>query len=359
MDSESVWSPQLVDKGLVQSIADLYKLQVDKLAKLARGITQASAQRRIEMIASRRQQAEFWQLLLGLGLDAVDEITATAVSARFASVDELSEATVAELSETPRVQTKAAESIRRYFDDPESREFLHRLHQAGLRVAAASPSPPLEQGSTREQEGLSASDDPEQVKRMINTFWLGIAGKKKGQPVLEEKLIGELVGIGTLRSSEDIFSLSAEQLVGRGTGTLGKSSARKILNSIEDSKEAPLASLIFGLGIRYVGERTAELLAKEFRGLDNLADAKLEQLENVEEIGPNIAESIRQFFDADRNKELIERLREVGVRCGESSAREPRTLAGKVFVITGTLDGVSRDVAREQIEALGGKVTAR
>ena len=176
---------------------------------------------------------------------------------------------------------------------------------------------------------------------------MGIKGKDRG---LGDLLIGELVKAETLRRRADLFRLRAEDLEGRGSVRLGLKSAKKILAGLEKSKQASLSSLLFGLGIRYVGDRTAALLASHFRSLDAIAKATTKELEEVEEVGPNIAESIKRFFDSGTNKALIERLREYGLRFeqDEGSSRPVfRRFEGKVFVITGTL--VGHDAGRGQV----------
>ena len=138
-----------------------------------------------------------------------------------------------------------------------------------------------------------------------------------------------------------------------------------MIESLKRSKSAPLARLVYGLGVRHVGERTAELLAEHFRSLDRIAKASKEELEEVEEVGPRIAESIGEFFSSDRNRTLIERLRDHGLRFEEAPADvlgtsrnvEAAPLAGMVFVLTGTLPNMTRNEARARIQALGGKVT--
>jgi DNA ligase (NAD+) len=118
--------------------------------------------------------------------------------------------------------------------------------------------------------------------------------------------------------------------------------------------------LLFGLGIRHVGERTAQLLARHFSAMDDVMNATADELEQVREVGPEIAESIRRFFHEPQNRALIERLRASGLPM-ESSAprtRAPQTFEGKTFVITGTLDSMTREEATALIEEHGGRVTS-
>ena len=171
-----------------------------------------------------------------------------------------------------------------------------------------------------------------------------------------ESLVEQLVDTGLIRSVADLYKLTAEQVA--GLERMAEKSATKVIEAIEASKQIPLPRLIFGLGIRFVGERTAQLLADGLGSIDEIAKAEREQLEEVDEVGPRISEAIVDFFAADRNKELIEQLRAAGLQL-EQERKAPLggALTGKTFVLTGTLPTLSRDEAAEKIRAVGGKVT--
>ena len=142
---------------------------------------------------------------------------------------------------------------------------------------------------------------------------------------------------------------------------MAKKSATNVLNQIEASKMRDLSSLIYGLGIRHVGERTAGILAREFGSLERLSQASVEELDNVHEIGLTMAESIHDWFADKGNARLCQRLHAAGVRTElEKGATkdEPQTFAGKIFVLTGTLPEMKRDEATALIEARGGRVTS-
>ncbi|HXE76295.1 MAG TPA: NAD-dependent DNA ligase LigA [Candidatus Xenobia bacterium] len=173
---------------------------------------------------------------------------------------------------------------------------------------------------------------------------------------LGEKLVDQLVGKGIVKDVADLYHLKLDTLA--GLERMAEKSAQNLLEEIEASKKNPLSRLIFALGIRYVGERTAQLLAEHFGSLDKLAKASEEELLEVHEIGPKVAEGIREFFSEKSNRELIEKLRKAGLRFTEErKAAKDSRLAGKTFVITGTLERWSREEAKELIESLGGKVT--
>ncbi|HEY7680530.1 MAG TPA: NAD-dependent DNA ligase LigA [Terriglobia bacterium] len=174
---------------------------------------------------------------------------------------------------------------------------------------------------------------------------------------LGEVLVNQLVDGGLVRDVADIYRLSEENLV--ALERMGKKSAQNLLAEIEESRQRSLERLIFALGIRFVGERTASLLADHFSSLDTLKDASQEELEAVFEVGPKVAQSIQQFFREPRNRELIERLRKEGlVFAQKRRAEKKQTLAGKSFVLTGTLEHYTRDEAKQKIEQAGGRVAA-
>jgi len=172
---------------------------------------------------------------------------------------------------------------------------------------------------------------------------------------LGEAVVDQLLAAGLVRSIPDLYGLCYNDLV--GLERLGPKSAQNLLDAIEGSKTRGLARLIFALGIRRVGERLAQTLAARFRTLDALETAGEEDLVLVEDIGPKVAESIRFFFAQPESRELVGRLRKVGLATeAVGNAGAPKPLAGQVFVITGTLSGLSRDEARELLEKLGAEV---
>jgi DNA ligase (NAD+) len=173
-----------------------------------------------------------------------------------------------------------------------------------------------------------------------------------------ESLIWQLCKSGLVKSYADIYSLNAETL--ENLERMGKKSAAKVLGEIEKSKSNDVWRLLYGLGIRHVGERGAQVLADHFGSVDAIEQATLEQLESVREIGPVLAASVRTYFDEPRNRELIDGFRKAGVKLIGEPKRAPvgpQPLAGKTYVITGELSGMSREEAQARLEALGAKVT--
>ena len=167
--------------------------------------------------------------------------------------------------------------------------------------------------------------------------------------------IGELMDKGYVRTVEDIYYLTGDQLFTL-TGFKDKS-VFNMINSIQKSKGRPLSRLLFGLGIRHVGSHVAEVLARRFRTMERLSRAGREELRTIAEVGPTIAGSIEAFFEEPRNLQLIRRLEEAGVNMEEEAEEGPRHLEGLTFVLTGALESMARDEAREAIEERGGRVS--
>ena len=166
--------------------------------------------------------------------------------------------------------------------------------------------------------------------------------------------VNQLTERGLVKSVADIYSLTEPKLL--TLERMGEKSAQNILHEIEGSKKLPLERVIFGLGIRFVGERTAEFLAEHFGAMDAIMNASLEQLQEVNEVGPRIAQSIVEFFSETKNRELVERLRQAGLTLKGVKKERGTQLAGQTFVLTGTLARHTRDEAKRLIEDAGGKV---
>ena len=170
-----------------------------------------------------------------------------------------------------------------------------------------------------------------------------------------DALVNQLVDAGLVKSVADIYDLTEEQLT--NLERMGKKSAQNVLREIENSKKLPLERVIYGLGIRMVGERTAQFLAEHFGSMDVLMAASEEELQAVNEIGPRVSQTIREFFEEPKNVALVERLREAGLTFKGQKKQRGTALAGKTFVLTGTLERHTRDEAKKLIENAGGKVS--
>jgi len=170
-----------------------------------------------------------------------------------------------------------------------------------------------------------------------------------------DALVNQLTERGLVKNVADIYKLTKADLL--SLERMGDKSAQNILDEIENSKKLPLERVIYGLGIRMVGERTAQFLAEHFGSMEALEKAGVEELQDVNEVGPRIAESIVEFFGIAANRKLVERLREAGLTLTGKKKERGTKLAGKTFVLTGTLAHFSRDEAKKLIEDAGGKVT--
>lgn len=191
----------------------------------------------------------------------------------------------------------------------------------------------------------------EALKHFVSRRALDIEG-------LGSKLIEQLVAMGRIKTPADIFRLEKDELV--EMERMGEKSADNLLKSIETSKQTTLSRFLYGLGIREVGEATANALASHYGKLEAIMSASEEDLQTVPDVGPVVASRMQAFFSESHNLDVIRSLKGSGVRWTES---EPALIAkdgpltGKTFVLTGTLAGMTRDEAKDRIQAAGGKVT--
>ncbi|HEX4285028.1 MAG TPA: NAD-dependent DNA ligase LigA [Terracidiphilus sp.] len=185
---------------------------------------------------------------------------------------------------------------------------------------------------------------------------------------LGEASVAALTESGAVRSVADLYKLTEEKLaslkqqterngVKKEQRVFGPVEIRKLLQQIENSKNAGLARVLMGLSIRFIGERTAEVLAQEFGSMDAIVDATAEELERAEEVGPRISRAITDFFARPANRELIKHLESVDVKMTAEKKQRTTQLAGLTLVLTGTLPNLSREQAKAMIESAGGKVS--
>ena len=194
---------------------------------------------------------------------------------------------------------------------------------------------------------------PAKIKESLLHFASRKAMKIEG---LGDALVDQLVDQKLVHDPADLYSLTFENLV--ELERMGEKSSKNLLAQIEESKRNELPKVIYGLGIRHVGERTAQILARHFGSMDRLSHAEVQDLESVFEVGPVVAASIQQFFSQPENQRVLEKLKKAGVRMdsrGTPNASE--TLSGKQFVLTGSLPTFSREAATALIQQHGGRVT--
>ncbi|HEV2380120.1 MAG TPA: NAD-dependent DNA ligase LigA [Terriglobia bacterium] len=194
---------------------------------------------------------------------------------------------------------------------------------------------------------------PAQLKESLRHF----AGRRAMDiDGLGDALVDQLVGKGLVKDAADLYALKLDELV--ALERIGEKSASNLLREIEESKKAELPRLIFSLGIPFVGERTAQVLARHFGSLDKLAAASEADLDEVNEIGMKTAGGIAQYFREEHNRKVLQKLRQAGLGFEQEQARKTGdALAGKTFVLTGTLPTYSREEAGKMIEDAGGRVT--
>ena len=192
-----------------------------------------------------------------------------------------------------------------------------------------------------------------QRKEAILHFAAGRAMDIEG---LGDKLVDQLVDQGVIRTLPDLYRLGLTSLI--ALERMAEKSAQNVLAALEKSKQTTLARFLFGLGIRHVGEATAKDLARHFGTLDAVMDASEAQLLEVSDVGPVVAQAIHTFFEQPHNREVVEQLRACGVTWPEGPRAEKaaQALAGKTVVLTGTLPTLSRDAAKDMLEAAGAKV---
>ena len=365
IDGLGAWLVEaLVDGGLVQDFADLYDLKAEQLAGLENDadMGEERAAVLVDAIARSKREMTFARVLDALGIPGVGKHKAEILASGFSSLEALANAAAEDVARVKGIGSRDAASVRAFFEAAPNRRMVALLDHAGMPVGPeARESVPVKPvpGHAAGEAQPHPPDEDTAFKKVLRRFVLGSASNVKG---LGNVLAGKLVDDGLVHAPGDLYLLTAAQLARTPTQVkLGAKSADSIVSSLKNSKNAPLSRLVYGLGIRHVGERTAELLAERFASIDALAAASTEHLEEVEEVGPRIAESIRAFFQSDRNWDLIKRLRWHGLRLEEESPPDRRpadaAAAGKVFVLTGTLANMPREEASARIKAAGGKVT--
>ena len=196
----------------------------------------------------------------------------------------------------------------------------------------------------REQDSANGLDDAEQREGQSLSPAVGIATN------------AAVPRAALVRTLADLYSLTRADLL--QLDRMGEKSAQSLLDEIEQSKNAGLARVLFALGIRFVGERTAQVLATHFGSMDDLMVASTVQLEEVNEVGPRIAQAIVEFFHEPHNIELVQRLKDAGLNLTAEKKIASSTLTGLTFVLTGSLPTLTREAAKELIESAGGRVAA-
>ena len=359
-----VASPAASSGLQLRDIADLYALKDRRreLAELEKDVElgEEKAAELVQAIAESKRGMTLAHVLKSLGIPGVGPQRAAALASAFGTLERLADAEPNDLRLVEGIDRRDAESIRTFFADPPNRRLVDLVLQAGLPAGSGtshSDVPDRLPGRLRQAPSLLLTDEEEVFKKALRRFVQGSVSSVKG---LGNVLASKLVDRGLVRSPADLYRMTEPQLARVPIPIkLGAKSVERVVNGLQDSKHLPLRRLVYGLGIRHVGERAAELLAEHFQTLDDIAGGSIEELQNVEEIGPGIAESVHAFFRSERNMQVVQRLRDHGLNFGQHSQdrSQPAPLAGKVFVLTGALSSMTREEAAARIKEAGGKVT--
>ena len=395
-----------LDTGL---LATLSQIDSGSLKKLAGAI-------------ENLKQRPLAELLVGLKVDGLGMKTAQALAQAFSHLDDILAASVKRLTEINDVRQSVAEAIVSFSKSIEHQKAIDKLREGGVHLGESSLSP-SEQNSTQNNKMNSAvkhplsppdlplsphqEEDLERIKRFVALISKETKAHKQGDDSLETEGIGQqktrlLFQLGLIRNFGDIFdvnldfiqqaraliwttpilderiddervfNLSTDQLA--QFNTLAEDSTEKLKRAIEKSKQQPLARLLVGLNIRHLGDTACEILADAFEGqerdgevpaLDLIMKASVEQLAEVDGIGPIIAKSVHDFFRSEANQEIIKKLKAARLDATMLNIPEntedveaealPQTLEGKIIVVTGGLENYTRDGVGAVIKARGGK----
>ena len=365
---------QLLKAGLVKDFPDIFQLErhEQELANLtSEEPVEAESARELLRAIDKARQTTFERFICALGIPGVGLKTANRLGERFKGLIPLVAADAEELQETDGVSAAAADKICSFFKQESNWQIISGLIDSGVNW----PHEEIEQLRQRltpvaqlshesiDTDGkvyapkLSAKDAPEQLKaairRLADRNSLDIAPTGYDW-------ISQVVDMGFVRKVHEIFHLKQEQIESLAIRrTLGKKSAKNLLDGIEKAKRTTLERFIYSLGIRDVGRVTAEALARHFGRLEALSTATDEQLREVPDVGEVVSERLREFLSNADNLDMIQAIRANGVEWSKSDAAPTALegrLHGKSFVLTGTLEGMTRDLARQRIVAEGGRV---
>ena len=365
---------QLLKAGLVKDLPDIFQLErnVHELEKLTNEepIGAESAKQLFSAI-DKAKQTTLERFINALSIPGVGPKTANRLGERFKGFIPLASADAEELQETVGVSAAAAEKICPFLKQESNwrtilglidsgvywpHEEIEQLRQRLTPVAQLSHELTDTDGKGYAPE-LSAKDAPDQLKaairRLADRNSLDIAPTGYDW-------ISQVVDMGFVHEVHEIFHLKQEQIEALAIRrTLGEKSAKNLLDGIEKAKRTTLERFIYSLGIRDVGRVTAEALAQHFGGLEALSTATDEELREVPDVGEVVSKRLQDFFSNADNLDMIQAIRASGVEWNERdavpAASEGR-LHGKSFVLTGTLEGMTRDQARQLIVAAGGRV---
>ena len=349
---------ELVERGHIGDLADLYRIDLELLAGFEKDsflLSDEAAVSLVNELARARGQVDLGRVVYALNVPGIGPTVAAEIGRAFEGIEQLAAASPEALVASGCVNARQAESMHAFLNDASNGALRRDLEYFG---------PPFDNaGDHRDPPGAGsgAAWDARQLHSFLERLTRPAGSLPGAVAGIGGVLARRLVEKRVVKRPSELYRLEAEELARIPHHIrLGEKSAARVVSGLERSKQAPLRRLLYGLGIRHVGERTADLLAQHYHDLDAIAGATTEDLAEVDEIGPLIAASVRAFFQDPANRALIDDLRAAGLRLKDpapsrdSSAPE---VAGKTFVLTGSLSHMTRRQAREQIRAAGGKVT--
>ncbi|OHB72834.1 MAG: hypothetical protein A2V70_01410 [Planctomycetes bacterium RBG_13_63_9] len=361
---------ELVDRKLVRTFADLYRLKTEQLTQLEFVYPwgREKAEGLIAAIEESKAYGLVW-LLTALGISGVGEKTAKSLADAFPSMRALAEASDADMARVPGVSGRTARAVAEYLSSDFGQATICDLLAAGVKTSLpgrehdqGQPLPfprPRGRGAKRRQDqGLQKSlfeaEEDEKVEARLTQFARAIKG-------LGETRAKQLLDEGLVRTYADFYRLKVEQIESlQRVVRVSEEETQRQLKIIQDSKDRGLARLLTALSIRHVGARVATLLAENFGSMDALMQASVQRLSEINEIGSIIAQSVHDFLHSKFGAETIRDLRKLGVKmeAAAPAAAGTRGLEGKTLVVTGTLSRYSRDEINELITRHGGRASS-
>ena len=372
MDIEGLgeeWVDVLVRDGLAKGIEDIYRIKLQQFAAMSirTPVGKESAQKLCGAIDEAIGKG--WpRVLCGLNIDDVGPKRAESMAREFNNLGDVLDAKIDQLLKIPKWTRKAAESYVKFFRLAGNRKRVRMLIEAGVN---------WDNSESLAQRHLNKRNIESERPQLIGEGLPAAAPLKAAVRVLvspkvidikglgdrwANQLADQLVDAGLIRELQDLFYLEQERVAALDISLLfGYTRAKKLMDVIEGKKRSTLARFIFALGIRDVGRVTAETLAQHFGSLAALQAADEGQLREVPDVGEIVARHVRDFFERKENLRVVERLQKLGVNWLENDAAPvavASVLRGKILVITGTLEGMTRAEARELIRAAGGRATS-
>ena len=362
---------ELVDRGIVKNLDDLYALRKKQLAPLEQttAVGDKAARKIINAIEQSRQNTTLAVVLQALGVPGIGPRKAGQLEKHFKSLEAIVDAGVDELQDLHGFGSRLASDVSKFFDDPTNLHLVALIRHAGLPYGDTALDAPTVGADVEEIPQPPPADKSTAGVRnfvtRIASVQIDEPGTKTARKLIDglgPKRAEKLFDHGIVKHPADLYQLTGPELAGLPIHVkLGYKDAGKVIRGLERSKNAPLSRLIIGLGIRHVGDQTAISLAATFRSISALSEASREELEQVDDVGPKVAESIRSFFYDDTNRRVIDRLRKHGIDPVDTQGTTPINrdhdgpLFGEVVVFTGALS-ITRADATELAEAAGCEV---